>query len=144
MRLAGALLWLWVLVCPLVLAATPIGEPAPVATLTDPTQVWNLGRGVHHLPGAAAEHFDEVRGLPLEQWSSSEKNSLNLGSRKDGVWLRFDVRNQSASQIQWLLKFTWPLLDRVELRLYHAATGTWGAPMLGGDALPVSVRPIAE
>lgn len=139
-----AFLWWLALFCPVVLGASPFPAAAPVATLSDPAQVWNIGLGVEYLPGDAAADFQQAQAVPAEKWTLSEKNALALGAVKTGFWLRFDVRNQSDAEIRWLLKFTWPLLDHVELRLYHPGTGHWGRHLEGGDARPVSVRPIPD
>jgi diguanylate cyclase (GGDEF)-like protein len=139
-----ALLWWLVLVCPIALAVPPSPDAAPVATLSAPSQVWNIGLGVQHLPGEAAEDFKQALAAPADQWTVSQKNALALGSLQAGAWLRFDILNQSAEETRWLLKFAWPLLDHVELRLYHRETGHWGRHLEGGDALPLSVRPIPD
>lgn len=144
MRMFKALLWWFVLVCPVVLAASPTPAVAPVTILSNSSQVSNIGLGVRHLPGEAAKRFEDVMTIAPERWSVSEKNALALGTHKAGAWLRFDVLNQSAEQVRWLLKFTWPLLDRVEVRLHHPQSGKWGPLQYGGDALPLSVRPIAD
>ncbi len=77
-------------------------------------------------------------------WTWRPLSKPNLGKQGDGAWLRFTLRNSGAEAKHWYLLLKWPVLDRVAVRLHYPDTDRWGAPMLAGDALAVSSRPLAD
>ena len=54
------------------------------------------------------------------------------------------LRNGGTDARLWYLLLKWPVLDRVAVRLHYPDSGRWGAPMLAGDALALSARPLAD
>ncbi len=79
---------------------------------------------------------------PLAQgWQKGRGSALNLRRQTGPVWVRLALFN--ASQVEdWQLEVEWPVLDRVELRLYDPQRRQWGAPMAAGDHLPLAQWPL--
>ncbi|PAV48270.1 GGDEF domain-containing protein [Pseudomonas sp. HAR-UPW-AIA-41] len=74
-------------------------------------------------------------------WRSGQGSALNLGRQAGPVWVRLALFNASQTD-DWQLEVDWPVLDRVELRLYDPQRQQWGAPMVAGDHLPLSQWPL--
>ena len=68
----------------------------------------------------------------------------NLLRQPAGAWLRFPVHNLQANASSWYLLLKWPVLDRVTLRVYYPRQDRWGEPMVAGDTLAVSQRPVVD
>ncbi|MGL4315759.1 MAG: sensor domain-containing diguanylate cyclase [Pseudomonas sp.] len=76
-------------------------------------------------------------------WQAVRGSSLSLGYQKQAAWVRLDLRNLAQTR-DWRLLVEWPILDRVEVRLYFPASATWGPSMAAGDHLPLTSWPLAE
>ncbi|AGA84813.1 sensor domain-containing diguanylate cyclase [Stutzerimonas stutzeri] len=96
---------------------------------------------VEYLLGEPAADFVDIAAADL-QWQALTKP--NLGKQRDGAWLRFTLYNEGAEAKRWYLLLKWPVLDRVAVRLHYPDSDRWGQPMLAGDALALSVRPLAD
>lgn len=144
MRSSTALLsLLLLLLCP-VLQAADEGVPATnLYSLHDAQPSRLVGQGVGYLIGQDQATFEQIQAMPADAWRWSTRNALALGTQPQGVWLRFDVERKQADATPWLLEIKWPLLDRVEVRLFDQAGG-WGQPMLAGDGVPLSQRPLQQ
>jgi len=129
--LMTALIWLWTLAAPRVLAATLFDTPA-----LDKTP---LGHNVEFLEDPDGMlSLDDVRSGQHE-WRSSKDEVFNRGYNRSAWWLRFDVRNPHL-QDHWLLEIAYAVLDHIDIHLIPVH----GEPThyLMGDKQPFAQRPI--
>lgn len=112
-------------------------RPAVVSESSVPLRVG----GVEYRLGSPFASFGEARTADW-QWQSLSKP--NLGKQGDGAWLRFAIDSKAQPPHTWYLLLSWPVLNRVEVRLFYPASGRWGPLMLAGDTVPMSNRPIAD
>lgn len=96
---------------------------------------------VQYLLGMPTADFKEIAATERD-WQPLTKP--NLGKQRDGAWLRFTLHNRADRAQRWYLLLKWPVLDRVAVRLHYPDSGRWGTPMLAGDALALSARPLAD
>ncbi|MBS68073.1 MAG: GGDEF domain-containing protein [Pseudomonas sp.] len=114
-------------------------EPAPVLqTRGSPTL--QVGP-VEYLLGRPDVNFIQIAAADLP-WQRLNKPSL--GKQHDGAWLRLRLQNTGDAAKLWYLLLKWPVLDRVEVRLHYPDSDRWGQPMLAGDAVALSSRPLAD
>jgi diguanylate cyclase (GGDEF)-like protein len=121
-------------------------EPARsgMHSLHDPHYRLPVGSQALYLLGRPDTRFEDLPAIDPGQWQPNLKKSLNLGHQAQGVWIQFQVTNQAEAGVDWLLNLTWPVLDRVQVRLFYPQEQRWGPLMQGGDAVPLSVRPRRE
>ena len=89
------------------------------------------------LPGEELEFAEVARA---DGWRRLEGSSLSLGNQDGPVWVRLALHNRSA-RADWRLLVEWPILDRVELRLFDPVAASWGPLQVAGDHLPLSAWP---
>ncbi|MBB6340594.1 diguanylate cyclase [Pseudomonas fluvialis] len=88
-----------------------------------------------------AQPLDFAEATLAQGWQRGRGSALNLRRQTGPVWVRLALYN--ASQVDdWQLEVEWPVLDRVELRLYDPQRRQWGAPMVAGDHLPLAQWPL--
>lgn len=97
--------------------------------------------GVEYMLGHPSANFGEARTADW-QWRPLVKP--NLGKQADGAWLRFSIDSEAQTPHTRYLQMNWPVLNRVEVRLFYPASDRWGSPMLAGDTVPMNSRPIAD
>jgi diguanylate cyclase (GGDEF)-like protein len=97
--------------------------------------------GIEYMVGHPSASFGEAR---TAEWEWRPLLKPNLGKQADGAWLRFSIDSEARTPHTWYLQLSWPVLNRVEVRLFYPASGRWGSPMLAGDTVPISRRPIAD
>jgi len=96
---------------------------------------------MEYLLGEPAADFVDIAAAD-RQWQILTKP--NLGKQREGAWLRFTLHNHGDDAERWYLLLKWPVLDRVAVRLHYPQSERWGTAMLAGDALALSVRPLAD
>ncbi len=83
--------------------------------------------------------------LSADQWKAyPEGKTVYFDTRREAVWLRFDVRNAANNQPRWLMEIYWTLLDTIEVYLYHPRSGKWDCPMISGLTVPIDARPLVH
>ncbi|MBM7062578.1 diguanylate cyclase [Pseudomonas sp. UL073] len=102
-----------------------------------------LGGEVQYRLAAPGQSFAQAAATE-QGWQAGTQSPLNLGTQRGDVWLRFDLRQAQDQQRLWYLVIKWPLLDRVELRLYYPDSQRWGPAMLAGDGVDVASRAVAS
>ncbi|HEX5661126.1 MAG TPA: sensor histidine kinase [Polyangiales bacterium] len=90
--------------------------------------------GLLHDPSAQLSLAD-VRARTFDD---NAGRSLSLGFDFSALWLRFQVRNESARTVSWLLELAEPTLDHVDLYIVHPDGHT--EHLQGGDSLPFAQR----
>lgn len=120
-----------------VLFADEAFRPAVVSESSTPLQVG----GVEYRLGSPVASFGEAR---IADWQWQPLGKPNLGKQHDGAWLRFTIGSKGQPPHTWYLQLSWPVLNRVEVRLFYPDSGRWGPLMLAGDTVPMSNRPIAD
>lgn len=133
------LLLLMVCLLPPWAVAAPASEPSAVVQ-TRGAATLALG-APDYMIGMSAASFEEAAGA---DWPWQPLTRPSLGKQPEGAWLRMPLYNGSADTRLWYLLLKWPVLDRVAVRLHFPDSGRWGAPMLAGDAVALSVRPLAD
>lgn len=118
-------------------AATAAGS---AAVQTRGASTLQLG-ALEYVLGMPAADFDAAAS---DAWPWQPLARPTLGKQPDGAWLRLFLRNGGTDARLWYLLLKWPVLDRVAVRLHYPDSGRWGAPMLAGDALALSARPLAD
>lgn len=118
-------------------AATAAGS---AAVQTRGASTLQLG-ALEYVLGMPAADFDAAAS---DAWPWQPLARPTLGKQPDGAWLRMSLRNGGTDARLWYLLLKWPVLDRVAVRLHYPDSGRWGAPMLAGDALALSARPLAD
>ncbi len=114
-------------------------EPSPVLQ-TRGSATLQVGE-VEYLLGRPGADFTEIAAADLP-WQ--RLNKPNLGKQRDGAWLRLRLHNTGDAATLWYLLLKWPVLDRVAVRLHYPDSDRWGQPMLAGDAVALSSRPLAD
>lgn len=114
---------------------------ADVLTLS-PQQPLVIGMNVEYLLGEPDASFESIAARPASDWHRHNRPTLGLGTQRDGVWVRFAVRNNAYRYGSWQLEIKWPMLDRVELRQLDPQTGIWSNTQVTGDHIPPSRRPL--
>ena len=88
---------------------------AAVVELRDGQAPLRLAEQLEYL--IPAQPMDFADALLAPGWQAGHGSALNLRRQSGPVWVRLALRN--ASQVEdWQLEVEWPVLDRVELRLY--------------------------
>lgn len=105
--------------------------------LDDTASVHNIGFNLAYLPEQPEASFEEIALLPPEAWQLNSRRSLSLPPSPEGVWGRMELIKHSNPQSQWLLVMKWPIIDRMQVRLYYPLRGAWGPVMQDGDRIPV-------
>jgi len=119
------------------IAAADVLQLSPQAPLS-------LGMNLEYLIGEPDASFESIAARPASDWQRNSRPTLGLGTQRDGVWVRFAVRNNAYRYGNWQLEIKWPMLDRVELRQFDPQTGLWSNPQVSGDHVPPSQRPLAH
>ncbi len=114
-------------------------EPSPVLQ-TRGSATLQVGE-VEYLQGRPGADFTEIAAAD-PPWQ--RLNKPNLGKQRDGAWLRLRLHNTGDAATLWYLLLKWPVLDRVAVRLHYPDSDRWGQPMLAGDAVALSSRPLAD
>ncbi len=114
-------------------------EPSPVLQ-TRGSATLQVGE-VEYLQGRPGADFTEIAAAD-PPWQ--RLNKPNLGKQRDGAWLRLRLHNTGDAATLWYLLLKWPVLDRVAVRLHYPDRDRWGQPMLAGDAVALSSRPLAD
>lgn len=114
-------------------------EPSPVLQ-TRGSATLQVGE-VEYLLGRPGADFTEIAAAD-PPWQ--RLNKPNLGKQRDGAWLRLRLHNTGDAATLWYLLLKWPVLDRVAVRLHYPDSDRWGQPMLAGDAVALSSRPLAD
>lgn len=114
-------------------------EPSPVLQ-TRGSATLQVGE-VEYLLGRPGADFTEIAAAD-PPWQ--RLNKPNLGKQRDGAWLRLRLHNTGDAATLWYLLLKWPVLDRVAVRLHYPDRDRWGQPMLAGDAVALSSRPLAD
>ncbi len=114
-------------------------EPSPVLQ-TRGSATLQVGE-VEYLLGRPDADFTEIAAAD-PPWQ--RLNKPNLGKQRDGAWLRLRLHNTGDAATLWYLLLKWPVLDRVAVRLHYPDSDRWGQPMLAGDAVALSSRPLAD
>jgi len=114
-------------------------EPSPVLQ-TRGSATLQVGE-VEYLLGRPDADFTEIAAAE-PPWQ--RLNKPNLGKQRDGAWLRLRLHNTGDAATLWYLLLKWPVLDRVAVRLHYPDSDRWGQPMLAGDAVALSSRPLAD
>lgn len=96
---------------------------------------------IEWVPGHRDADFETAH---YANWSWQPLQKPNLGKQKEGVWLRFAVDRDSASDDRWFLSLKWPVLDEVQVRLFFPAEDEWGPLMRAGDHVPMREQPVAD
>jgi len=106
----------------LVLTTLLIGAPAPAAALepvvlSDAAGEYRLGLHLELLedPDHGWTIADVNSPAMADRFIRSDKEVPNLGMARGDTWVRFRLRNSSATRDEWLLTIGWPVVDRVEL-----------------------------
>jgi diguanylate cyclase (GGDEF)-like protein len=107
--------------------------------LTDDPQVVRPAPWLEYL--LPAEELDFAEVAEVTGWRKLEGASLSLGFQDGPVWVRLALHNRSA-RADWRLLVEWPILDRLELRLFDPASASWGPLLEAGDHLPLSAWPV--
>ncbi len=80
--------------------------------------------------------------LSDDQWETyPEGKTVYFDTRREAVWLRFEVRNSADHRTRWLMEIYWPHLDTIEVYPYHPDSGKWDSPMINGLTVPIDGRP---
>ncbi|PNF81859.1 GGDEF domain-containing protein [Stutzerimonas stutzeri] len=125
----------------LLLGATPGRAAAENDALIDSRNAPGLLVGQPQFAlGRLDANFDQAR----MDWGWQPMRVPNLGRPPAGAWMRFSVHNHHASTTNWHLVLKWPVLDRVTARVYYPLQNRWSEPMVAGDTLPVSQRPVID
>ncbi|TFH41348.1 MAG: hypothetical protein E4G96_05675, partial [Chrysiogenales bacterium] len=82
-----------------------------------------------------AKHTDDFKPL------TEERGDPSFGYSRHPHWFMFRVRNENGTPVEWILEFSYPLIDRLEL---YVPEGKAYRVMRGGDRLPSSVREVAS
>ncbi len=114
---------------------------AALVQLQDEMEPQQLGPQLEYL--LPQQPLDFVDAQRSRGWQALNADSLNLGQQRKAVWVRMHLLN-IASITDWLLVVDWPILDRVDVRLYYPESYTWGALQSAGDHVPFSAWPLAE
>ncbi|MDH2243369.1 diguanylate cyclase [Pseudomonas sp. GD03909] len=114
-------------------------EPSPVLQ-TRGSATLQVGE-VEYLLGRPDADFTEIAAAD-PPWQ--RLNKPNLGKQRDDAWLRLRLHNTGDAATLWYLLLKWPVLDRVAVRLHYPDSDRWGQPMLAGDAVALSSRPLAD
>ncbi|WP_394560191.1 diguanylate cyclase domain-containing protein [Aquipseudomonas alcaligenes] len=83
------------------------------------------------------QEMDFPEAAHAEGWRTLGGRSLSLGYQAHPVWVRLALHNTSTRN-DWRLLVEWPILDRVELRLYDPVADHWGPLLQAGDHLRLS------
>src|SRR5690606_11839109 len=113
------------------------GVAAPL-TLTDETPVVRPAPWLEYL--LPEGEMDAAQAAAADGWRTLAGESLSLGYQPHPVWVRLLLHNES-SHADWRLLIEWPILDRIELRLFDPASASWSQPLAAGDHLPLSAWP---
>ncbi len=118
---------------------------AGVVAVSDAAESYPLGLHLDYLE-------DRGRNLSIEDVAGGNYDKIFVPSKEaipnfaftDSVyWVRFSVRTETLKESDWILEFSYPLMD--QLGLYEVKQG--GKPVLlkeTGFALPFSTREIAQ
>ncbi|MFQ3580897.1 MAG: sensor histidine kinase [Chloracidobacterium sp.] len=93
---------------------------------------------------------DPARQLTIEQVATASlafqpvnRRVLNLGYTTSAYWFRVRLKNDTAHEVEQLIEVEQPYLGRVDCYLLQGnAPVTALAPLVAGDALPISLRAI--
>ncbi|MEK1904794.1 MAG: diguanylate cyclase [Pseudomonas sp.] len=125
----------------LIVCLLPALVQASLIELRDEHPSLRLGQQLEYL--LPAQPLDFAQAAAASDWQTVRGSSLSLGYQKQAAWVRLNVRNLAQTR-DWRLLVEWPILDRVDVRLYFPASATWGPPMAAGDHLPFTTWPLAE
>ena len=114
---------------------------AALIQLQDDDEPVRLGPQLEYLLPQQPQQF--VDAQRSRGWQAVNADSLNLGHQEQAVWIRLHLLNISAID-DWLLVLEWPIIDRVDVRLYYPESRSWGALQSAGDHLPSSTWPAIE
>ena len=92
-----------------------------------------------------AGHRDaDFESAQTADWSWLPLKKPNLGKQSEGVWLRFALDSEKASDDRWYLSLKWPVLDEVQVRLFFPDEHEWSPLMRAGDHVPMREQPLAD
>lgn len=125
--------------------ANDLSQLPGLLQLNSATPQQPVGRQIEYLLGHEQLSFEQIAaGEFAGAWQRQPRASLNLRIQRQGAWLKFDLSQPSGPAQPWFLVLKWPMLDRIELRLYHHASASWSAPQLAGTTLPNSGRALGQ
>jgi diguanylate cyclase (GGDEF)-like protein len=84
----------------------------------------------------------EVRNVPPSAWKSAPAENLSLGFNHHHYWFRLPLKNLQASDMPWLFRSKYPLLDTIDL--YLLADSELVQEFHTGDDLPFGQRPLDQ
>ncbi len=84
----------------------------------------------------------EAKALQSSDWQSAPADNLSLGFDKDHYWFRLPLKNLQPSDIPWLFRSKYPLLDTLDLYLF--ADSILMQEFHTGDSLPFEQRPLDQ
>lgn len=117
------------------------GQEEPESVVLPPDSVpHNVGGRFQYLVDAGNEmSIEEVRAASAEAWKSTESSTPNFGFADETYWFRASF-TQGSQQQDWLLNLSYPLLDYVDLWVFHKDEQL--DHYRTGDRHPFSQRPI--
>ena len=87
---------------------------------------------------SATRSLDDIRhSTHLSEFTRLREPKLNLGFTDSALWLQFTVCNKTSAD-DWILKFHYPLLDRIEV--YSIDAQGRAQKVILGDRLPFAER----
>lgn len=84
--------------------------------------------------------LDEVQALEEDVWVPVERSEANFGFDMQHYWFRIPILPPYSSSTPWYLRFSYPLLDQVDVYLYDS--NRLVQEFHTGDTLPFADRPI--
>ncbi|MCY0858774.1 sensor histidine kinase [Cupriavidus sp. D39] len=84
------------------------------------------------------EDVESPSQTPRFRPASKDGPEINFSFSLSTYWLRFTIKPRPGIPRDWLLEIAYPLLDRIQVYVPDSA------PMVSGDHLPFTARPIAS